>query len=165
MNANTNAMEKIGTGAIGVQVGQESKDVAGELLAHLAPLFPVVASATKSDMGAAAWIRSWSLQIELSGLRPLQIERGLGRLHRHDPDVPFSWPAFHLLCVDPFLDANDSSLLANDQVHQANRARQMLEYRAKYPSARFAGDAVKHPGAGVAEDMAKDGGVDMTPPA
>lgn len=146
-NTNTNAeMEKVGAGAIGVQVSQESRDMAGELLAHLAPLFPAsVASTTKTNLGAQAWIRAWSLQIELSGLRPLQIERGLGRLHRHDPDVPFSWPAFHQLCVDPFLDANDSSLLENDQVHQARRARarQMLEYRAKHPGVRFAEDMVK----------------------
>lgn len=129
-------LEKFGVGGgLGVQVSSESQSMAGALLAHLAPLFPTIAAATKTDAGAAAWVRSWASQIQLTGLRPWQIERGLSRLHEHDPDVPFSWPSFQRLCVDPFRDLNDAG--RGDPVYQADRERRLAEFRAKYPSAKF----------------------------
>lgn len=135
-------MEKIGVG--GVQVSQESRDMAGGLLAHLAPLFPAaVASATKTDAGATAWLRSWASQIQLSALRPWQVERGLRRLHEHDPEVPFSWPAFYKLCRDPYRDVNDSELGRDDPEYQADRERKLREFKAKHPGVRF----VNGPGA------------------
>lgn len=87
-----------------LQVEHETLQVTGELLAHLAPLFPAVASATRTDAGAEAWIKSWAIQIQFSGLKKWQIERGLTRLHRHDPDIPLAWPAFYKLCKNDLHD-------------------------------------------------------------
>lgn len=139
-------MEKIGVGGGGldaIQVSKESQGMAGALLAHLAPLFPVVAAATKTGAGATAWVRSWSAQIQLTGLRPWQIERGLARLGEHDPDIPFSWPVFYRLCRDPFRDVNDSELGRDDPEYQADRERKLREFKAKHPGVRF----VNGPGA------------------
>lgn len=134
---------KIGVGGGLDAVSAESQSMSGALLAHLAPLFPAVAAATKSDPGAAAWVRSWASQIQLSALRPWQVERGLRRLHEHDPEVPFSWPAFYKLCRDPFRDVNDSELGRDDPEYQADRERKLREFKEKHPGVRF----VNGPGA------------------
>lgn len=115
---------------------QEAVGIARTLLAHLAPLFPPVAAAARAQLGAAAWIKSWSTQIQISGLRPWQIERGLARLHEHDPDIPFSWPVFHRLCVDRLRDVNDVHR-GDDPVYTADRERRLREFRALYPGAKF----------------------------
>ena len=110
---------------------------ASALLAHLAPLFPVVAAAAKTQAGAAAWLKSWSVQIQISGLRPWQIERGLTRLGEHDPDIPFSWASFYRLCVDRLRDADDASHRDDDPVYAADRERRLREFQARYPGARL----------------------------
>lgn len=100
-----NSLAKIAQqGCLTLQVEHETLQVTGELLAHLAPLFPAVASATRTDAGAAAWIKSWSTQIQLSGLKKWQIARGLTRLHEHDQDIPLTWPAFYKLCKNNLRD-------------------------------------------------------------
>lgn len=93
-----------GHGGLALPVTHEALRIAGDLLAHLAPLFPTIASAARSEAGATAWIKSWASQIQFSELKPWQIERGLSRLHEHDTDIPLSWPAFHRLCRDRLRD-------------------------------------------------------------
>lgn len=131
-------LEKIWAGGgLEVDVSSAAEELAGNLLAHLAPLFPTISSATKSDAGAEAWVRSWSAQIQLTGLRPWQIERGLARLGEHDPDIPFSWPVFYRLCRCPFRDVNDAERGRDDPEYRADQERKRREFLAKYPNARF----------------------------
>lgn len=107
-------------------------DAAGALLAHLAPLYPSIAAATRTGPGAQAWVEAWARSIELSGLTRRQIERGLTRLARgeHDPETPLSWSVFYRLCYNPLLDANDAP-------DPAERARRLAEFKARHPGARF----------------------------
>lgn len=109
-------------------------DRAGALLSHLAPLYPVIASATRTAAGADAWIAAWARQIEMAGLTQRQIVRGITRLARgeHDPDTPLSWSVFYRLCIDPFRDLDDWQ-----DIDPAERERKMRELQARYPGARF----------------------------
>lgn len=136
MNNTNPTTNQVDLPALSAPPGQEAVGIARTLLAHLAPLFPAVAAAAKAEVGAAAWIRSWSTQIQISGLRPWQIERGLARLHEHDPDIPFSWPVFHRLCVDRLRDVNDFHR-GDDPVYAADRERRLREFQALYPGAKF----------------------------
>lgn len=112
--------------------GPAATDAAESLLFHLAPLFPAVASATKTGAGAQAWVQAWARSIQLAGLSHTQIARGLTRLARgeHDPDIPLSWSVFYSLCRDPWRDCNDP-------VDPAERERKLREFKAKYPGAKF----------------------------
>lgn len=143
MNTNTTPTPAVGDGLTESRESSESSlrlpDVspaavaaAGALLAHFAPLYPTVAAATRFQAGAQAWIRAWSLQIELACLLDFQIRRGLTRLARgeHDPDVPLSWSVFYRLCYDPWRDCNDP-------VDPAERERKLREFKEKYPGAKF----------------------------
>lgn len=110
------------------QIKQEALDLAGDLLAHLGPLFPVISSAARSDAGAAAWIKSWATQIHLSGIKKWQIERGLARLHEHDPNIPLSWPSFYSLCKR----ASDDDGPKAERLWRLKQADPVAYYMAEY---------------------------------
>lgn len=109
-----------------------AESAAADLLAHLAPLYPTIAAATKTGAGADAWVQAWARSIHLAGLSHSQIARGIKRLARgeHDADVPLSWSVFYRLCYDPWRDCNDP-------VDPAERERKRREFQARYPGAKF----------------------------
>lgn len=111
---------------------QKSIKLASDLMAHLAALFPAIASQTRSESGARAWVAAWSRQMQLVGLTQEHVMRGLSRLHELPNDQPLSWPAFYNLCCDPWRDV-DNKLFSKDE-----RDRKLLEFIKKHPGAKFA---------------------------
>lgn len=112
--------------------GLAAVQIARQLLAYLAPLFPNVASMTKSEAGASAWIASWASQIEAEGLGPQRLAGALTLLGRLDPDMPLSWPRFaELVRQHRFAKLH----LPEEDEH---RERKMRELQARYPGAKFA---------------------------
>ncbi len=71
-----------------------NRGVARQLLSELAPLFPVVAAATRNLAGADVWIEVWARHITLAGLSGEDIARAVTRLGELDQARPFAWPAF-----------------------------------------------------------------------
>lgn len=104
---------------------------ATQLLAYLSPLFPNVASLSKTEAGAAWWIASWATQIEIEGIGPRRLAGALTLLGRLDPNLPLSWPRFADLVRQHTFSCPD---LIEDGAH---RERRMREFQAKYPGARF----------------------------
>lgn len=76
---------------------ERNRGVARQLLSELAPLFPVVAAATRNLSGANVWVEAWARQITHSELSGEDLARALGRLGELDQSRPFAWPAFLLL--------------------------------------------------------------------
>lgn len=110
---------------------QAAVETARQLLAYLSPLFPNVASMTKTDEGTAWWIAAWASQIDAEKIGPRRLAGALSLLGTLDPGVPLSWPRFaDLVRQHKFVDPN---LREN----QAWEKRRILEFRAKYPGARF----------------------------
>ncbi|MHB1075561.1 hypothetical protein [Thiobacillus sp.] len=106
-----------------------------QLLAYLAPLFPNVASAARTEAGAASWIASWATQIEAEGIGPRRLAGALTLLGRLDPSVPLSWPRFAALVREhKFLHPD---VREDDHEIREREARDKLMHQ--YPGARFAG--------------------------
>jgi hypothetical protein len=76
---------------------EKNRGLARRLLSELAPLLPVVASATRNLAGANVWVDAWARQITHSGLSGEDLARALRRLGELDQSRPFDWPAFLLL--------------------------------------------------------------------
>lgn len=118
--------------------GRSAVETATQLLAYLAPLFPGVASMTRTEAGAAGWIAAWATQIEAEGIGPQRLAGTLTLLGQLDPDVPLSWPRFsELVRRHRFTNLH---LPEEDE----QRERKLREFKAKYPGAKF----VNGPGAG-----------------
>lgn len=103
--ANLNADYENGTSHLKNGVGDDdldkSRPLARRLLRELAPLFPVVASATRDQAGAKAWVEAWARQIALAGLNGEDMARALRRLGELNQSRPFDWPAFLSLAQLP----------------------------------------------------------------
>lgn len=80
---------------------EKSRPLARRLLRELAPLFPVVASATRDQAGANAWVDAWARQIALASLNGEDMARALRRLGELNLSRPFDWPAFLSLAQLP----------------------------------------------------------------
>lgn len=105
--------------------------LASQLMEHLAPLFPNVASMARDESGAAGWVASWSRQIEAENIGPRLLAATIRRLGELDPNQPLSWPRFAELARQcRFTEPN----LREDPEW---RERRMREFRAKYPGAQF----------------------------
>lgn len=76
---------------------ERGRRLARRLLGALAPLLPVVATATRDPAGAAAWVEAWGRHIAQAGLGGEDIARALRRLGELDRSRPFDWPAFMAL--------------------------------------------------------------------
>ena len=78
-----------------------AKSRAQRLAAQLAPLFPVVAAATKTPEGLNTWCDAWARQIENARLSDAELSRGLGRLGEFmaaSGNPPLSFPLFLSAC-------------------------------------------------------------------
>lgn len=98
-----------------------AKSRAQRLAAQLAPLFPVVAAATKTPEGLNTWCDAWARQIENARLSDAELSRGLGRLGEFmvaSGNPPLSFPLFLSACRP------DAHLSATD--HEARQARPPL---------------------------------------
>lgn len=74
---------------------------AERLAAQLAPIFPVVAGATKSQAGLDAWADSWAHQILVAGLSDLELLAGLENVvatMASAGNPPLSFPLFLIAC-------------------------------------------------------------------
>lgn len=80
---------------------EKNRSLARRLLSELAPLLPVVASATRTLAGANAWVDVWARHITLAGLGKEDLARALRRLGELDQSRPFDWPAFLSLAQLP----------------------------------------------------------------
>lgn len=80
---------------------EHAKRKAARLLALLAPLFPVIASQTRSDPGAEIWTESWATQILNNRLTAEEIAIGMQNIAAVMNSVgnpPFSFPLFLQAC-------------------------------------------------------------------
>lgn len=68
------------------------------LLRELGASFAAIASQTRSQEAAAAWIETWARHIRAAGLTRQHIEHGLASLDRWPEGEPFNWPTFARLC-------------------------------------------------------------------
>uniref|UniRef100_E6PSQ4 Uncharacterized protein n=1 Tax=mine drainage metagenome TaxID=410659 RepID=E6PSQ4_9ZZZZ len=74
---------------------------ARRLLSQLAPLFASVASQTRTEGGAAAWIEAWGKQILVAGLTDRELAHGLGAISgvmQSAGNPPLSFPLFLQAC-------------------------------------------------------------------
>lgn len=80
---------------------ERAKNHASNLLAQLGPMFVTVASATRDEVGAQAWIDAWARQFITNKLTPVDIQTGLANIsnviksHGHPP---FSFSLFFEAC-------------------------------------------------------------------
>lgn len=111
--------------------GSAAMTSAAELLAYLSPLFPNVASAARTEAGAAAWIASWASQIEAEGIGPQRLAGALCLLGELDPDLPLSWPRFADLV------RRHRFIKPNLKEEEDRRERRLAAFKAKYPGARL----------------------------
>lgn len=104
---------------------------ATELLAYLAPLFPNVAGAARTEAGAAAWVASWAAQIEAESVSPQRLAGALTLLGELDPDLPLSWPRFAELV------RRHRFIKPNLKEEEDRREKRLAAFKAKYPGARL----------------------------
>lgn len=80
---------------------EKCRTIAEKLARQLAPLFPVVSAATRSDVGLQAWADSWGRQILAHRLTESELLTGLSRIAEvmiKSGNPPFSFPLFLAAC-------------------------------------------------------------------
>lgn len=74
------------------------EEIASRLLARLRPLFPSIASATRTEADARAWVASWALVIRAEGLSPSELWHGLENIAKAPSERPLTPAVFLSLC-------------------------------------------------------------------
>jgi len=78
-----------------------AQGLARRLQSELAPLFPSVAAAARSDAAAQVWIEAWGRQIAAAGLQPAELAEGLKNIAavmQAAGHPPLSFPLFLQAC-------------------------------------------------------------------
>lgn len=78
------------------------------LLAQLAPMYPTVASQTRDEHGADAWVDAWARQIVVNGLTQAELNAGLQTIAQvAQTGAPFSFSMFLTACRPPHILGSD----------------------------------------------------------
>ncbi|MDA8260637.1 MAG: hypothetical protein M0Z99_34235 [Betaproteobacteria bacterium] len=92
-----------------------AREQAWVLLGQLAPMFGTVASQTRDEHGAGAWVDSWARQIVANRLSQAELDSGLQAIGQvAQTGAPFSFPMFLAACRPQHILGSDLEARQNN---------------------------------------------------